>query len=179
MFNLFKKKAPYRQVQDLVWMNETAKFNALLEEWNKNKQGVIIFWFQESQHRFDTYTAKISNETVTTELAATLIPIAWRDKPIIFAEHFPLSEKENTLYDKLHLQTIHVWSALDDPLFKQFGGETFVKLMQRLGMKEDEAIEHSMVQRSISNAQQKIAKKVLIEQAATSSAEWFEKNMNS
>jgi preprotein translocase subunit SecA len=44
-------------------------------------------------------------------------------------------------------------------------------------MNEEEAIEHSMISKSIGNAQKKIASKVNIEQSARSQKDWFQKNM--
>ena len=70
-----------------------------------------------------------------------------------------------------------VFSAMDEPLFKFFGSEKVIPLMKMLGMKEEKAVEHPMVSKSIINAQQKIASKVITEQPANSQAEWMEKNM--
>ena len=44
--------------------------------------------------------------------------------------------------------------SLDDPLLKAFGG-TLVPMLEKLGMTEDEPIEHAMVTRAIRNAQEK------------------------
>ncbi len=46
--------------------------------------------------------------------------------------------------------------SLDDPLLRIFGGERMRGLMQRLGMKAGEAIEHKMLSRSIESAQRKV-----------------------
>jgi hypothetical protein len=44
-------------------------------------------------------------------------------------------------------------------------------------MNEDQAIEHKLITQSVINAQQKIEKKVIIEQPARSQKEWMEKNV--
>ncbi len=49
--------------------------------------------------------------------------------------------------------------------------------MQKLGLKEDEIIEHKMVSQSIANAQKKIEEKLVIEQSVRSQAEWIERNI--
>ncbi len=46
--------------------------------------------------------------------------------------------------------------SLDDPLMRIFGSERLGTLMQKLGMKPGEAIEHPWVTRSIENAQRKV-----------------------
>lgn len=45
--------------------------------------------------------------------------------------------------------------ALDDPLMKNFGGETMRKLFMSMGITEEDGVEHSMVDKAIANAQQK------------------------
>ncbi len=46
--------------------------------------------------------------------------------------------------------------ALDDDLMRRFGGERVAGLMQRLGVEEDVPIEHSMVSKSLENAQTRV-----------------------
>ncbi len=46
--------------------------------------------------------------------------------------------------------------ALDDELMKLFAGNTTMKVLSRLGMKEGDAIEHPMLSRSIVRAQRKV-----------------------
>lgn len=46
--------------------------------------------------------------------------------------------------------------SLDDSLMRIFGSERIAAIMQKLGMEEGEPIEHSMVSKSIENAQKKV-----------------------
>ncbi|MCG3122496.1 MAG: Protein translocase subunit SecA [Phycisphaerales bacterium] len=46
--------------------------------------------------------------------------------------------------------------ALDDDLMKMFAGETTMKVLARLGMKEGDAIEHPMLSKSVERAQRKV-----------------------
>ncbi|MCB9680390.1 MAG: preprotein translocase subunit SecA [Alphaproteobacteria bacterium] len=46
--------------------------------------------------------------------------------------------------------------ALDDPLMRMFGSDRITTWMQRMGLKEDEAIEARMVTNAIENAQKKV-----------------------
>jgi len=57
-----------------------------------------------------------------------------------------------------------------------FASERAKALLVRLGMKENERIDHPWVTRSLRRSQQKIARKVPVEQKASSPEEWFEKN---
>lgn len=45
--------------------------------------------------------------------------------------------------------------ALDDPLMKNFGGETMRKLFLSMGITDEDGVEHAMVDKAIANAQQK------------------------
>jgi preprotein translocase subunit SecA len=46
--------------------------------------------------------------------------------------------------------------SLQDNLMKLFGSDRIARVMDRLGIKEDEVIQHSMITRSIQNAQKKV-----------------------
>ena len=46
--------------------------------------------------------------------------------------------------------------SLEDDLLRIFGGDKLLKVMDKLGMKEGEPIEHNMVSRAIENAQKKV-----------------------
>ena len=46
--------------------------------------------------------------------------------------------------------------SLDDDLMRIFGGERLVKAMERLGLEDDQPIEHKMISKSIENAQKKV-----------------------
>ncbi|MCH2107815.1 MAG: preprotein translocase subunit SecA [Polyangiaceae bacterium] len=46
--------------------------------------------------------------------------------------------------------------SLEDELMRMFGGEKVKNLMDRIGMPDDEPIEHPMVNRSVENAQRKV-----------------------
>lgn len=46
--------------------------------------------------------------------------------------------------------------SLEDDLMRMFGSERIAKIMDRMGLKEGEVIQHSMISRSIGNAQKKV-----------------------
>ncbi len=46
--------------------------------------------------------------------------------------------------------------ALEDDLMRMFGSERIAKIMDRLGLKEGEVIQHSMITKSIERAQKKV-----------------------
>lgn len=107
-----------------------------------------------------------------------------KGKPLIlFSSHYPLPAQEEKVIQKLKLLLPHssntFYSSLDEPVFKLFGGENLAALLEKLGMKEDEIIEHSMVSRSMERARQKLQTMVKHETTATTEEEWFNINVKS
>ena len=178
MFSFFKKKEPTANVKDVIWLSEMAKLNALAKAATENPQTVFITWFDDTFDKIQSlFTEKelsvehlyLANKTWRTEAA---------NNPVIFAEHYPLPEKEDEFYHYLGLQSATVYTSLDEPFLKMFGGDKLINLMQKMGAKEDESIEHSMVSASIRKAQEKIRKKVAFESSARSQEEWMQRNVN-
>ncbi|MCE7863145.1 MAG: hypothetical protein DYG99_06355 [Bacteroidetes bacterium CHB5] len=119
-----------------------------------------------------------ASATTAPEFVAAL---AKESVSILFFGHYPMPAKENDLLQKLQAgfpsASIVFYSSLDEPAFKRFGSECIVSLLDKLGMKEDEAIEHSMVSSAMQRAREKVASMVRHEQPATSEAEWFSRNV--
>jgi preprotein translocase subunit SecA len=66
--------------------------------------------------------------------------------------------------------------SLEDPLLRTFAGEWVQGVLQRLGMKENEAIESRMVTRRLQVAAQKIESQAISDMAADSAEEWLQRN---
>ncbi|HEX7904376.1 MAG TPA: hypothetical protein VF487_10885 [Chitinophagaceae bacterium] len=177
MFNLFKKKEAGTRVTDRIWMNENAKLESFTKEWRKNNDILYISWFEDTYAKIESLFIQENIQANCLAMTRELSPSIITGKTIVFAEHYPLHEKENAIYQKLNLQQVIVWSALDEPLFKHFGGDKIIAMMKQLGMSEDAAIEHVMISKAIQNAQEKIAKKVTTEQAARSQTDWLQRNL--
>lgn len=176
MFSFGKKKET-TEVTDVVFMHAVAKWHACLQALHTNAAVVFITWFEETQQQLQEYfTAQNAvNTTVILyrEAAAHFI----NNNPVIFAEHYPLHRKEEDLYKSLDLKETKVFSSLDEPFFQQFGGDKIIELMQKMGLQENEPVQHTMISMALKNAQEKIAKKVSLEQSARSQEEWFKKNI--
>jgi len=176
MFSFGKRKKSTK-VTDVVFMHQAAKRNACLLALQSNAATIFVTWFEETQQQLQEYfkTQNAANATVILyrEAAAHFI----NNNPVIFAEHYPLRRKEEDLYKSLNLKEIKVFSSLDEPLFQHFGGERIIELMQKMGLQENEPVQHSMISMALKNAQEKIAKKVSLEQSARSQEEWFKRNV--
>ncbi len=100
---------------------------------------------------------------------------------LLFYGHYPIPEKENHLLSKI-VTTINptnelkFFSSLDDRVFELFGAENMKSILERLGLQEDEAIEHAMVTKSMAKAREKIAAGVPQEVSASTEAEWYQRN---
>lgn len=186
MFGLFKKIFSTSTAEngksvvckDYIYMSETAKFEALSQlSFDENSNTIIVTWFDDTNERLQAFFNKkscsldvVSHKSIRSTDA--------NSKQLVFAEHHPLFSKEQELYSRLGLSNPLVFSSLDEPLFSHFGSERIIELMKKMGMKEDEMIQHTLVSSSIKNAQAKIAKKVDYEQPANSQKSWFQKNYN-
>lgn len=177
MFNFFGKKKEGKKINDIVWASEEYKFKGLAEEWKKSPNSIIVCWFEDTAKKLETAFQRenIENNFIYTvrEIHNTLI----KDKPVFFAEHYPLRKKEEELFEQLVIEKITVYSALNEPLFLHFGGEKILQLMKQLGMKETEPIKNDLITKAIIRAQEKIEGKVNFEISCSSQKEWLERNL--
>ena len=100
---------------------------------------------------------------------------------ILFLGHHPMIRVENELLDAITApesnRPVQFHLSLDDALLKWFGSDRIRPMMDSLGMKDDECIEHAMVGKAIARAREKISEKVTVESKARSEEDWFKKNM--
>lgn len=176
MFNLFKRKQPAIKVIDKVYISLEAKHKGMFDQWNQDKNIVFIFWFEESLDLASQFFTELVSKPVRTLLAKEAASAQLVGGLAVFGEHHPLKSKEQELFRKLNLENPVVYSSLTEPLFKQFGSDKIIDLMKKLGMNEDESIEHTMISRSIANAQEKIEKKISVDLGARSQEGWLKNN---
>ncbi|HBS85717.1 MAG TPA: hypothetical protein DEA97_04130 [Bacteroidales bacterium] len=100
---------------------------------------------------------------------------------VVFTEHFPLPERDVAIMQNLvglmNEPSLLYYLSLEDPIMQLFGSERIIGLMHTLGMGEDESIEHSFVSKALSNAQEKVAKKVASEIKSESEETWYRMNV--
>jgi hypothetical protein len=173
MFKLFHNKDKKTKIIDKVFMHKKSKWNYCQKILSENPKTVYIGWFDETITELEEI---FKNSAVIVLNARKIHKAQVEGSAIIFIEHHPMKSKEETVLNQLGLTEAIVLSALDEPLLMVFGGEKLIKVMQSLGMNEDEIIEHKMVTQSIANAQERIEKKLEIEQSMRSQSDWIEKN---
>jgi hypothetical protein len=173
MFDLFRKSSKGPKVIDKVWLSKQGKLNACAQMVKIDPSVLLVAWFEETFREIESLPGLGQNVIKTEHVSYDRVV----GRMVVFVEHYPLLSVEHDLYAKLQLKEVPVLSCLEDPLFMAFGGERTIEAMKNLGLSEDEVIGHSMVTRSIRNAQDKIAEKSSTDYPATSSKEWFKLNM--
>jgi hypothetical protein len=173
---LFDKKQAKVKIIDRVFISSNAKQNAVVEKLRNQSNLVIINWFDESYSQVQSLIQS-NNLQAEIYLAREIVAHNIQNKLVLFFEHYPLLAKETELIERLQLIEAVFYSALDEALFKHFGGDRLVSMVQQLGLSENEAIEHSMITSAIKNAQEKLSKEIIVEHFAPSQAGWFSKNI--
>lgn len=180
-FNLFGKKEDSNNhiFTDKAYINAEGKKNACVQLAKDQPNIIFIAWFSNTARIFKDLFIQNGIEESRVIEARQLHSAKLQDHTAVFLEHYPLHEKELELIANWQQPKIVVYNSLDEALFKHFGSDKMIPLIKMLGMKEDEAIEHSYVTQSISKGQQKIANMVTLEQSASSQEEWMQKNIKS
>ncbi len=99
---------------------------------------------------------------------------------VFFPGHYPVTATENKTLDilsTLGFNTFIFCLSFDDPLLKMFNSQSILPLLEKLGLEDEEAIEHNMVTQSIKRAREKVEKKMGKEILAKSPEEWFTLNV--
>ncbi len=99
----------------------------------------------------------------------------------LFVEHYPLLQRENDALQIIEELTnskavICFYLSLDEALIDAFGGERIREMIKRLGMSETDCLSHSLITKSITNAQQKLEKNISFESTSHSQSDWFRMN---
>lgn len=172
MFGLFKKKNPGVKISDSIWISEKAKWQACYRTWQRHPDTVFMAWFEDSRHKLEQFFREHNASEAEVKLT-DFAGINTATQGLVFIEHFPLRQEEQDKFISLGLPEVTVYSSLDEPLFQYFSGGKIIQLIEKLGIREDEAIENDMIVTSIQRAQEKIAGKVLVSGSARSQQDWF------
>jgi len=188
--------------RDIAWKEMATETLRILQ---RGETPIVAVFFSETLHHVEDYFISLKvpckrlaegqameNNVVYTAdafslMSASMLAVMIQRAPvarasILFLGHYPLPARENEVLIKISetLQqqvSLTFWLSFDDPLLKKFGGDKVLPLLDKLGFKEDECVEHSLVSKSITNAREKIAKRVLHEITSSSEEAWFEKNL--
>jgi len=170
LFNVLKGKKSFLRT-DYTWQSQQAKMRGCVEFLSKNKVDICIAWFDETRNLYQSVVNKGINRSLQVEMARTLFPYSLDNKVVLVLEHYPLFSKEDNLIGKSKASSVYFVNSLDDALLSMFGGN-LVQMMQKMGMAENERLEHKMISKSIINAQKKVEKEVWTDYSAKSGEDW-------
>lgn len=102
---------------------------------------------------------------------------------VLIAEHHPISHFDDHILEFAQglpcLSHIGFHESLDGAFLRHYGGMDMVQLTTALQIPDDECISHSMIDKSIRHAQEKIGRQVTNPMTADSSEQWFQQNLPS
>lgn len=179
-FNLFKKKNSSENIDafvDIIYISNKDKANAILQLAKEKMNTIFIAWLEATQNHFKKIFEENNLNPDRVVMARNFHSASLQHNEIILLEHYPLLQKEIDFINIYQLNKLTVYSSLEEPIFKYFGGEKIISLMKSMGWKENESLIHPLISKSLKNAQRKIASKILVELPAHSQAEWMEKNL--
>jgi hypothetical protein len=193
MFGLFKSKKKEISTIDFIWKNDEVKYNALIKHLKEQDKSILIYYFEDSKNAIEEIltaaSVNYSNEANSFATKVWLMNASAivqksdiGNRTVIFAEHHPSFARENEikehLSDKLGIQEITFYTSFDDKLLQLFDSERILQLLEKMGFKDDEVIEHNMISSSIERAQKRIDENLSIHNNNTRQRkDWFDLNL--
>lgn len=184
---LFKKKEPAGPtLLERVWLDRAAADRAIVRAAQAGPL-VVLSYFDDTRDRvrraLDASGLPASATLINSRVdELSVVPPA---AAVIVAERHPVTGFNRALAERLASLapnvTPTVFSSLDDPLMRRFGGDRLQALMQQLGLSPDEHVEHPMLTRALANASKSLEQRLgptlsrLV--AADSMEEWLAKNL--
>jgi hypothetical protein len=200
-------KPPLPKSTNKVWKTEQACLKGIVTESllsiKQSQLPVILTFFDDAHTKLLSFmdVSKVPYQCVEAFAGKDV----WLQKNIIFVVHafsagnfsdnipssapvnffclgrYPLLGIENSLMGKLNTRfpkaPVIFCLSLDDSLFESLGAQNLKPLMETLGLGDEEAIEHTMVNKALHNALEKIGQKVNTETKTVSEKEWFRRNL--
>ena len=100
---------------------------------------------------------------------------------VLVAEHHPLPSLDDRVLEFAHslpgLSQVVFYESLDGAFMRHFGGAKVTQLSDLLKIPEGECISSPLVDRSIRQAQEKVARRVANPLTADSADQWFQQNL--
>ncbi|MGB4739592.1 MAG: hypothetical protein WBH50_15460 [Fuerstiella sp.] len=179
-------------LDDRIWITEDAKFKGLARQLNESNDSAVILLiahFEDTYEQLTTITDGYSGDVpvqavlagnLSSDIAARLSIDESATINLIVAERHPLLSADDAImqFAEEIPCNCRLWYhlSLEDPLLKMFASEFVQRILDSLGMTEDEPIESNMISRRVKAAQQKLESTATGNDKASSAAEWLELN---
>lgn len=180
-----KKAPPEPPSVDRVWGSLSARDRALVRAAQAGPLVVLAF-FDETVDRVRAALGQAGLSEGPRCSVARVDQLERRppDAQLIIAERHPLPANNRALLERLQREAPLApppvfFSALDEPFLLRMMGPSVGALMSRLGLSDDEPIEHPMIARALKNAREKAAQRFGAKAplASSSMAEWLQRNL--
>ncbi len=193
MFSFFKSKPKTAKYTYFTYMTTMEKYWNYIES-VKNLLGkesvVLVYYFQDTRAELikllesagidfeeDAMPYDNKNKASLWNMKRALKQNFDADCRILVAEVFPVwSMTMDFVASQPIEQDIVFYASLDSVFFEVFGGDRLRSLMEKMGLQQNEKIEHSMVTKSIERAQEKLEEQASQPEIDTSIEEWAEIN---
>lgn len=177
MFGLFRKKVPAASEKYYVYKTKIEKYRQLISELQRllseNKKVALVCFDRTAKGEVEKLLNAVSlnyledQSSLGNESRVLLYSFEYlihhpvnSDIPVLAVDIPTYRSKSLQLARELKDHDfITFFTSLDNTVFALFGAERIAYLMDSLGMKENERIDHTMVTRAIINAQEKLEKK--------------------
>lgn len=176
MFSFFKPKPKSPSFRYLTYLSKVGKYKQMILEMSQqsNQPALLIYFFNSTRdeisklcealgQKASEYDDRTTKEGIVVCSGFTLDHVNAKDfKKIAFIELHPLASVSQKAANHMAAQDVNVVFniGLDEPLMTMFGSERIQNMMRTMGTKEDEVIEHALINRSIENAQKKLEKEL-------------------
>lgn len=192
MFGLFKSKQKELLTKDFIWKNEASKYSALMKHLKESEKAIVVYYFDDTKHIAEEFlnSASINYSTESNSFAtkvwlmnakSLLHKSNIENRIIFFAEHHPsfAVEKEikQHMLNNLGSNEVVFYTSFEDKLMQVFGSERILQIMEKMGLKDDEAIQHTLISSSLEKAQQKIDEQIQFPSDARIRKDWFVLNL--
>jgi hypothetical protein len=190
-----------------VWKTQAACLKGTVTEAmmaiKKGELSVIVTFFEESHAQLtdslkasavpfeivtslNAYGIENHKGTVVIFTAFSQSPVAGSPKKlkasIFFMGHYPFVAAEKKVVESLQSTfpdaRLSFCLSLEDPLFERLGTDNLVPLLEKIGLTDDECIEHALVTKALARALEKLNENLSSEMKAHSMREWLNRNLN-
>jgi hypothetical protein len=156
--------------EDWIYLSDAAKVNAIKKLQQQFPDAVLIAWFKDSVKKY--------SELLNTEIgyAMHFDTTKAKGKTVLILERYPLKKRDFDLAERMQPEKIIYISSLDDPLLEMFGSDRIKNILEKMGAQPDEVLTHPMITKSLSNAQEKIQKRMITDPEVNSAEQWLALN---
>ena len=177
MFGLFRKKMPGAVEKFAVYKTKVEKYRQLILDLqqllSEKKKLSLIYFKRETKEELEKLLNVVSidyiedQRSLEKENQILLNSFEYSVKHPLDSSYIVIAAETHS-YRSENLQLaqslkdhsfITLFTSLDEHVFKAFGSKRILDIMNMFGLKENEKIEHSLVTKSIINAQEKLEEK--------------------